>query len=156
MGEEDSTKMSSTQTLSYPTPIEYSKFEMGDQKNTQAILDIWKDFDSNTLANSSDKFADSVTVLFSGMESTTSRDSTLASISQYRGMFNQVNSRIDAIMPIKSTDHNQDMVLVWGTEVHTDKNNKTDSVHLHETWMLDKDGKVNVIMQYQRMAPVKS
>ncbi len=150
----DSSKRASNAALTYSSPISYSsQFEMGDNKNAQMILDLWKDFDNNTLDQSKDKFADSVTMLFSETEMYGSRDSVFNATQSYRNMFNTVSSRVAAIMPVKSTDKNDDWVLVWGTETHTDKNNKTDSVHLQETWRINKDGKVDLMMQYLRIPP---
>ena len=143
--------METKEAVAYPYPIGYSsQFEVGDSKNAQLILSLWKDFDNNTLDNTKDKFADTITILFSGMTMHGSRDSVLASTKAYRNMYTTVTSTVDAIMAAKSTDKNEDWILVWGTEVHTDKNNKTDSMHLQETWKLNKDGKVDFMMQYQR------
>lgn len=150
----DSSTNSSKAALIYSSPITYSsQFEMGDNKNAQLILDLWKDFDNNTLNNSKDKFADTVRMLFSETEMTGNRDSIFNATQSYRNMFNTVSSRVGAIMPVKSTDKDEDWVLVWGTETHTDKNNKTDSVHLQETWRINKDGKVDFMMQYLRIPP---
>jgi len=150
----NSTKTGSTQALTYSSPIRYSsQFEIGDNKNAQVILDLWKDFDDNTIDKSKAVFADTVTMLFSGMESYGSIDSMMAATKAYRNSFKTVKSRVDAISPINSIDRNEDWVVVWGTEVHTDMNDKVDSMHLQETWRFNKAGKVDMLMQYQRMPP---
>lgn len=142
---------SKKESVTYPYPVSYSsQFEIGDPEKAKTILELWKDFDNNTLDNSAGKFADTVTMLFSGMEMYTSRDSMLAATKAYRNTYNTVSSTVDAIVSTKSVDKGDDWVLVWGTETHTDKNNVTDSVHLQETWRLNKDGKVDFMMQYMR------
>jgi hypothetical protein len=90
----------------------------------------------------------------SGTEMKGTRDSILASTKAYRNSFGNVSSKVDAVLSTKSTDKNDDWVLVWGTEVHTRKN-VTDSVHLQETWRFNKDGKVDFMMQYVRQPPGK-
>ncbi|MCW3106718.1 MAG: hypothetical protein JWQ09_1224 [Segetibacter sp.] len=138
-------------TVNYPYPINYSsQFEIGDPEKAKIILDLWKDFDNNTLDNSASKFADTVSMLLSNTVLHGSRDSIIASAKAYRGSYSSVESKVDAVLSTKSTDKNEDWVLVWGTEVHTDKKNVTDSVHLQETWRLNKDGKVDFMMQYVR------
>ncbi len=118
------------------------------------ILSLWKEFDNNTLNNAKDKFADTITMLMPGFEMVgVSRDSALASTNAYRSMFANVTSRVSAVTALKSTDKNEEWVLVWGTEVHTDNKNVTDSVHLQETWRINKDGKVDYMMQYMRNPP---
>ena len=144
--------MSSSELITLPYPVPYSsKFEMSDDYNSQMVLGLWKDFDNNTLDNSLDKFADTVTMLMPGFEMVgVTRDSALASSKEYRSMFCRVATHVAAVTALRSTDKNEEWVLVWGTEVHTNKKNVTDSVHLQETWRLNKDGKIDYMMQYMR------
>ena len=117
-----STDMASNENVSYPYPINYSsKFEVGDPKNSQMILGLWKDYDNNDFDKGRDHFADTVTMLFSGMNMMNkSRDTMMASTKAYRNTFKSAASKIDAVMSVKATDKNEDWVLVWGTETHTD------------------------------------
>jgi hypothetical protein len=69
-------------------------------------------------------------------------------------MFSAVSSRVDAVFPTKSTDKGENWVCVWGMETHT-MNGKTDSTNLHEVWRFNKDGKVDLMMQYERSATKK-
>ena len=150
-----SAKMSTSDPVTLPYPVTYSsQFEKSDDRNSQMILGLWKDFDNNTLDNAKDKFADTVSMLMPGFEMVgVSRDSALASTKSYRSTFASVASRVDAVTALKSTDKNEEWVLVWGTEVHTNNKNVTDSVHLQETWRINKDGKVDYMMQYMRNTP---
>ncbi len=155
----DSTKMgnsmSSSDAVTYPYAVTYSsQFEKSSDQNSQMVLGLWKDFDNNTLDNSMDKFADTVTMMMPGFEMVAvSKDSALRSTKEYRSMYSKVESRVAAVTALKSTDKNEEWVLVWGTEVHTDKKNVTDSVHLQETWRLNKDGKIDYLLQYMRNTP---
>ena len=141
--------------VSYPYAIAYSsKFELADPEKGKMILDLWKDFDNNTFDNSKDKFADTVFMQFPGMEIYASRDSMISSTKAYRNSYKAVKSKVDAVISTRSTDKNENWVLVWGSEVHTDKKNVTDSVYLHEICKLNKDGKVDYMAQFTR-TPVK-
>ncbi len=156
----DSSSVSNTdkskKEVSYPYPIGYStQFEMGDPEKSKTILDLWKDFDNNTLDHAASSFADTVTMMLSGMETHTSRDSTIASTKAYRGSLGSVTSKVDVVMSVKSTDKNEDWVLVWGTEIHKSKKNITDSVYLHEIWRFNKDGKVDYMEQFSRQPVAK-
>ena len=150
-----SAKMSSAEPVMLPYPVAYSsQFEKSDDRNSQLVLGLWKDYDNNTFDNSKDKFADTVTMQMPGFEMiNVSRDSAVSSTKAYRNTFSKVESRVAAVTALKSTDKNEEWVLVWGTEVHTNNKNVSDSVHLQETWRIDKDGKVNLIMQYMRNPP---
>jgi hypothetical protein len=83
-----------------------------------------------------------------------SRDSIIAGIQQYRDMFASVNSSVDAIVALKSTDKNEEWVSVWGKEVSKDKAGKSDSVYLQESWRFNKEGKVDMMLQHHRKIPV--
>lgn len=150
-----SAKMSSSDPVALPYPVTYSsQFEKSDDRNSQLILGLWKDYDNNTFDNSKNKFADTVTMQMPGFEMiNVSRDSAVSSTKAYRNTFSKVESRVAAVTALKSTDKNEEWVLVWGTEVHTNNKNVTDSVHLQETWRINKDGKVDFMMQYMRNPP---
>lgn len=53
-------------------------------------------------------------------------------------------STVNAIMPVKSNDKNENWALIWCKEVDTDKGGKIDSFYLQETWRFNKDGKANL------------
>ena len=148
-------KMGSSEPVTLPYPVTYSsQFEKSDDRNSQLVLGMWKDYDNNTFDNSKDKFADTVTMQMPGFEMiNVSRDSAVSSTKAYRNTFSKVESRVAAVTALKSTDKNEEWVLVWGTEVHTNKKNVTDSVHLQETWRINKDGKFDLMMQYMRNPP---
>lgn len=145
----DSTK-TMMEDITYPYPIDYSsKFEMGDPKNTQAILNLWKAFDNGDVSAAKDIFADSVEMHFADGSSMHSvRDSVIAGAQTYRNSFSKVSSSISAAIAVKSTDKDENWALVWGTEVDTHKDGKIDSVHLQETWRFNKEGKADLVYQY--------
>lgn len=155
----DSTSPSPMQEdVPYAYPVGYSsKFEMGDSKNAQTVLMLWKAFDNGDLASAKDYFADSVEMYFSdGSMVHSVRDSVIAEAQAYRNTFSTVSSSIDAVMAAKSIDRDENWAMVWGLEKHTYKNGKADSVHLQETWRFNKDGKADLMFQYaQQTNPPK-
>jgi hypothetical protein len=58
-------------------------------------------------------------------------------------------------VPLRSTDKNEDWVLVWFKEYRTDANGKKDSTEMQETWRLNKDGKADLLYQYAQQNPKK-
>ena len=139
----------------YPYTAAYSsKFEIGSAKDAQTVLAIWKDFDNGTLANSKDRFADSVTFSFAdGTSFSGTRDSAIAMGQKYRDMYSAVSSNVDAWIPLKTTDKNENWVAIWGWERHTGKDGKVDSVHLHEVWRLNTAGKADFVIQFAAQQP---
>ncbi len=58
-----------------------------------------------------------------------------------------------ALVPLRSTDKNEDLVAIWGTETATDSQGRTHTNAIHELWSFDKDGKVKSIRQYTAQMP---
>ena len=146
------------QTINSPYDIQYSsKFVMGNPKYAENVLTLWKDFDNGTLSAHKDFFADSMeAILSSGSRMHAPRDTVIGAIQKYRNSLSAAVDRVDAVMAVKSTDKNEDWVLIWGMETDTYKNGKIDSVDLQETWRINKDGKADLLMQYMRpSAPPK-
>lgn len=149
----------SSETVSDSVTYEYaadysSKFEMGNTDHVKTIFALYKDWDNNNLDNSKDKFADSVTLIFgSGDMMAGKRDSIIAQSKAFRNRYATITSQVHAVVPLKSIDKNEDWVLVWFKEYTTDANGKKDSTELQETWRLNKDGKADLLYQYQRNKP---
>ena len=59
----DSSTSAATENLTYAYTAGYSsKFEIGNAKDAQMIMDLWKDWENGDLSKCKDKFADSVTL----------------------------------------------------------------------------------------------
>ena len=144
-----------TAEVALPYPVSYSsKFEIGDPENAKKILDLWKDFDNNTLDNTKDMFADTVTLQFAdGSIMRGPRDTIIAGAKSFRGMYASVTSSVDAVTSLKSIDKGDSWVNIWGKEVTVDKKGKKDSSQLQENWMLDKAGKVVWMFQFRAKSP---
>ena len=155
-GADSTVQTAPAQTINSPYAINYSSnFVMGNTKNAEAVLTLWKDWDNGDLSAHKDIFADSVEMRFSdGSVIHASRDSVIAAAQNFRSTFSSAVSSVDAILPAKSVDKNEDWALIWGKEIDTDKKGKVDSFYLQETWRFNKDGKADLMFQYKQ-APAK-
>ena len=72
---------------------------------------------------------------------------------RFRNSVASVQNKVDAFMPLKSTDKNENWVAVWGKEIITDKKGKIDSTNLHEVWRINKDGKADLMSQFSQKNP---
>ena len=154
MSSSDST-VTANDTVTYQYAADYSSnFAMGDAKNVRTIFDLYKYLDANTLDNSKDRFADSVTLIFNNGEMMAgTRDSIIAKSKGFRNSMGTITTQVHAVVPLKSTDKNEDWVLVWFKEYRTDANGKKDSTEMQETWRLNKDGKADLLYQYAQQNP---
>ncbi|MCU7550319.1 hypothetical protein OCK74_14450 [Chitinophagaceae bacterium LB-8] len=139
----------SSEQLDMPYTAEYSsKFMPGNPAHGKLILDIWKDWDDNVTDRHADMFADTVFMMFPNGQSVKGRDSAMYLAKKFRGSLASSKSTIEAWMPTKSIDRNEDWVLVWGREEDTDMNSNKTTVLLHEIWRINKDGKIDFMRQY--------
>ena len=146
----DSTKHES---LTYPYTASYSSdFEIGDSKNVQTLLELYQNWDNNTIENSKNSFADTDTMFFAdGNMFAGSRDSLIATAKKMRGQMGKVVDSIHAWVPLRSKDRDEEWVVIWSREYSTDVNGKMKAKELQETWRFDKNGKINLMYQYEQL-----
>jgi hypothetical protein len=142
-------------TINSPYEIGYSsKFVMGNPKNAENVLTLWKDYDNGNLSAHKDILADTFAAyMANGSNLRAPRDSAIALIQKHRDALKGAVDYVDAVMAVRSTDKNEDWVLIWGKEVDTHKDGKVDSVDLQETWRINKDGKADLLYQLSRPYP---
>ena len=146
-------KMQKTSQTSPYTATYSSKFQIGDPKYAQIILKLWKDWDDNTIDQSANMFADTVTIYHPDGTILKGKEQNLADAKKYRSQFTTVKSTIHAFVNLKSTDHNENWVAIWGTEEDTGKDGKMISNELHEVWRFNKDGKIEMMRQFHAKTP---
>lgn len=148
-GEKEKDKTTAPLNMSGYT-VDYStSFEIGDPKNMETILGLWKMWDEGNLEPGKSLFADSVHFyLRDGNAIEGPLDSAFARMVDFRSTLTSVKSLIHTVVALKSTDKGDQWVLIWGNENSTDKGGKTESVELHEAWMFNKNGKISTVYQY--------
>ncbi len=143
------------EVLNYPyTPDYSSDFEIGDPKNALTLLKMYKNWDNNTMDNSKNDFAENDTMIFSdGYMFAGSRDSLFTMANKVRGKMGTVVDSVHAWVPLRSKDKNEEWVLIWAREIATDAKGKKTTKELHEVWRFDKNGKINLVYQYEQQVP---
>lgn len=145
------TKTDSIMNMSGYTPTYSASFEMGDSKQAETIMMLWRAWENGDLAPAKSQFADSVEFYTAdGSKIAGSLDSAFNTMQAYRNSFSKIGTAIHAIFPVNSADKNENWVCVWGSEWQTDKTGKIDSIELQETWRFNKDGKIDLFYQYMR------
>lgn len=139
--------------MDYPYKAGYSSnFVMGNPKHAKMILDMWKDYDDNNFTRH-DYLADTIKVFLADGSVISGKQNALSGISAYRSTFTAVSSTVDAWMPLKSVDRNENWVAIWGTENDTNKDGSVTSAEIHEIWRINKDGKIDYMKQYAAKTP---
>jgi hypothetical protein len=133
-------------TASYST-----SFEMGDPAFITTIVQgSWKDWEDNNLDNMNNWVADSILAYHSDQVMVSGKDSLIARWKRGRAMYTSSKPTIDAAMSVRATDKNENWVLVWATEIITKTDGTTDTVNIMETWRINKEGKADLLYQFDR------
>ncbi|HMG08863.1 MAG TPA: hypothetical protein VK609_10160 [Mucilaginibacter sp.] len=125
-----------------------SSFTIADPSYSDKILMLWKDFENNTLDKNMDMFADTVSIMFASGPMIKGKAQNLASVKEFRNSIKNYKVILDAWISVKSSDKNENVVCVWGTEEFTDKDGKQVKQRTHEVWKFNKDGKIDLMLQY--------
>ncbi|HEV7621240.1 MAG TPA: hypothetical protein VGO09_05885 [Flavisolibacter sp.] len=130
-----------------------SQFALGSQDYSSVVLNAWKGYDNNTWDVMADNISDTVTAMLFDGTVIKGKDNFLNGIKGYRGSFSAVNSTVEAWLPVKSLDRDQQWVCIWGTETDTKADGSTQKIALHELWRFNKDGKVDYLRQFTQQLP---
>lgn len=133
----------------FPYPVSYAEdFEIGKITHAKILLDLWKDFDDNTLDKGTHVFADTVRMDFSdGTSFEGKRDAFMDVMKAQRKTFTSFVSVINAIVSLKPKGKDESWACVWGQQTSVAAG-KSSSVLINENWMFDKKGKVSYIRQF--------
>jgi hypothetical protein len=137
-------------THEYSVKSRYSSdWEIGDPRQGEAVIALWKHFDNNTLDSVRSLLADSLYMEGPEWAMKLQSDSALAGAKADRAQFSALKTEIDAIIPLKSKDHPEETVVaIWGEEIGT-MGGKEIKRKIHEVWSFNKDGKVSSMLRYE-------
>jgi len=137
--------------ITYPYPMAYSaKFKFIDPEKGKMVLNFCKDFENNTVENSKSIFAENVEISMPKLKLKANRDSVISAFELYRKSFVSFKTELDVVMSVKSTDKGDDWVLIWAVDEYIDKDNVKHKVKYQQVWLLNKEGKVNFMEQFDR------
>ncbi len=139
-------------TIKMPYTAAYSaSFVMGNPDYATSIVQgSWKDWETNNLDNMKSWVADTVRVMHSDNTMVMGADSLMARWKSGRAKYSSVIDSVDAVIPVYSTDKKENWVLVWAREINTNLDGKIDTIAIMETWRINKDGKADMLLQYDR------
>ena len=133
------------------TPTYSSSFEMGNPEYSAMIVQgSWKDWENNTMDNMKSWVADTIVAFHSDNTMVKGADSLIARWKVGRAKYSSVSDSIEAIMPVYSTDKDENWVLVWAKETNVKTDGTKETANVMETWRINKDGKADLLLQYDR------
>jgi len=146
------TEPAAQQKVALPyTPTYSSSFEMGNPQYSAMILQgSWKDWENNTMDHMKDWVADTIVAFHSDNSMIKGADSLMARWKRGRAEYTSVKDTINAVISTYSTDKKENWVLVWATEINAKADGTKDTAAMMETWRINKDGKADMLLQFDR------
>lgn len=133
------------------TPSYSSSFEVANPELAAPVVKgSWKDWENNTLDNMRDWVADTIIAFHSDNTMVRGIDSLMARWKKGRADYTSVIDTIQAVTTLHSNDKNENWVLVWAKEINTKADGTKDTAFVQETWRINKDGKADMLLQYDR------
>ena len=118
-----------------PYKMSYSSsFEMGNMEYAKSVVQgSWKDWETNNLDNMRNWVADTVVAFQSDGSEIHGIDSLMAAWKRVRSRYTSVIDTVHAVTALRSTDQNENWVLVWAKDIGTRTDGKKDTVEMMET-----------------------
>lgn len=110
----------------------------------------WKDWEMNTMDNMKSWVADTIVALQSDNTTLTGADAMMARWKKGRAEYTNVIDTIHAAIALYNPEEKENWVMIWAKEINTNTKGKTDTIELMETWRINKDGKADFLLQYDR------
>ena len=129
-----------------------SKVEMGNPDHAKMILSLYKDYETNEFKHA-DWIADSIVAFFSNGVVVKGKEKVIEAYKQNRNNFSDFSFEPQVWMPVKLNDKNENWVLIWEAAKFVTKDGAKGTGYTHETWRINKDGKVDLMRQYEMKAP---
>lgn len=137
-----------------PYKIDFNNLSTGTDAYSKKVLNAWKAFDNNQLAESADLFTDDVKAYFPDGSVIKGKEQFFKLSVQYRNSLAAVSSTVDACTTLKSPAHpGIEVTVIWGEETDTQKDGSIVKTAVHEAWFFNKAGKVFEFHQYTAKTP---
>ncbi|MGV3529585.1 MAG: nuclear transport factor 2 family protein [Flavisolibacter sp.] len=131
-----------------------TNFSIGSAQFSRLVLNLWKDWDRNTLDNSMPLIADDVSAEFADGSTVQGKAAFVKSAKEFRSQFSKVESEVISYASLKGEgeDHSN-IVLIWGNETSTKKDGSKLTNQLHEVWVFNDQGQVVWMKQFMSQPP---
>jgi len=134
--------------LSYPAL--YTNWEIGSRENLNAVLSMYKDWDSKEVNKMETYFADTVVLeMPDGVRNAGKKEDVLKKMEKFRNEYTATSNQILNAISLHNPEKNSDYVRVMVYNKWTYNDNKKDSMLYYDIWRI-KHGKINYMVSFQQ------
>lgn len=145
-------KLADVPNLPYE-PLYATDFEVASPRYSQMVMQLWKNYDDNTLDLSAPLLDENVEITLSSGTIIKGKKAAMEGIKYHRALFTSVKSQVHAVIPHTNSQNNETTVGIWGSEESIDKDGKKTIALLHEVWFFNQEGRVIRMIQFEQKAP---
>ena len=124
-----------------------SSFKIGSNDLAKMVLDLYKDYEANDFSKVT-WFADTVVAQLPNGQVVQGREEVISTFKKEREGEGNVKFEMHAIIPLMSTDRNENWVALWG--MSETSHGKSD---FQAIWRVNKDKKVDFIKLFNANSP---
>jgi hypothetical protein len=134
-----------TASSSLPPYVVFKNWEVGDPRNAELVLNVYKAWDKNTPGEMATYFADSAAYdLPDGNRRTTNNKNVEATFRKWRSGYKETSNIPFSLISLHSKDRQQDWVIAWTWNKWTTKAGGKDSMLYCDNWRI-RDGKIEYL-----------
>ena len=136
------------QNMPNPFTATYSnEWEPGNVSYKRMVMDFLKDLETNTF-NRDDLLANYIELHLPGTNDFLEKSVAIPKLKSFRSGLNKLKIKLQSVIPLKSSDSNEDWVFVYGNMINTLENGTLQTVDFLQQFRINKEGKINFIKQY--------
>jgi hypothetical protein len=127
-----------------------SSFRMGSHDLSKMVLELYKDYEAQDFQSKESWFSDTVMAFLPDGSMMRGKAQVIEGFKNMRAAEKSSKFTFDAIIPLTSTDRNEDWVALWGTEEFTSESMpNANKMEFQAIWRVNKEKKIDFIKIFQ-------
>jgi hypothetical protein len=128
-----------------------SSFKIGSHDLSKMILELYKDYEKSDFVTKQSWFADTLIAFLPDGSMIRGKKDVTETFKKIRATEGSSAFKFDAIIPLTSTDRNEDWVALWGVEEFTTtaSPSATQRMEFQAIWRVNKDKKIDFIKIFE-------
>jgi hypothetical protein len=130
------------------TPAYSNEWEKGNTSYNKIVMSFLKDFETNSFKRD-ELLAQYIELHFQGTNAFIEKSKAIIKLKEIRSGYYNLKIRLQSVIPLKSSDSNEDWVFVYGSMITTQENGTLKSVDFFSQFRINKEGKISLIKQFE-------
>jgi len=130
------------------TALHSNEWQNGSLAYKNSVMKFLKDFETNNFKQE-DLLAEFIWLQLNEANDFFEKRKAIEKLKEFRTGLSNLKIKLQSIIPVKSVDSDEDWVFVSGSMTTTQENGRPKSIHFFNQFRINKEGKINLIKQYE-------